>query len=523
MKTTLLLFLALLSPFILSAEDDLPLVPPTGETTDTTVVSAEGRVYNTPVTVEILIAYTPAARLYAGGASAMLAAINSHVALTNLCYANSDIPLVLHVAAVVETNYTEASTFNTDLARLQATADGYMDELHTLRNNYGADMVALIRRNAAQGVAGLAYVCTGNADSSFAPYAFSVTADVWASGNLAFPHELGHNFGNWHDRQNSSGATHPYSYGWRFYGNDGQQYITVMAYYPGTRIPYFSNPTINYQGQPTGVASGSTAADAALRHEITMTGTAAYRGPPPPLGTRDLVWYHTDGRLVVWFQNNTVRTGWTQMSQTTASGWTGIATADMNSDGKPDLVWRHTDGRVSLWTMDGINRSAATPCTMTAGTGWNCIGAGDLNGDSKNDLLWYHTDGRLLAWYMNGATVLSTERIFLTYAAGWTPRVLADLNSDGKPDIIFTHTDGRICVWHMNGVTRTDFALLDTFAAAGWTLVGSADYDVDGKADLLWYNTISRRLVVWYMDDLTRRSYALLDSTAGTGWTLVRR
>jgi hypothetical protein len=34
-------------------------------------------------TVDIFIAYTPAARNYAGGDNAMIAAINAHVALTN--------------------------------------------------------------------------------------------------------------------------------------------------------------------------------------------------------------------------------------------------------------------------------------------------------------------------------------------------------------------------------------------------------------------------------------------------------
>lgn len=521
MKTLLLLLLlASLGRAGLRADGVLPRIPPSASTNSAT--TAEGRVFNTPVTVEILVAYTPAARLYAGGASAMLAAINSHIALTNLCYANSDIPLVLHVAAVVETNYTEASTFNTDLSRLQATSDGYMDELHTLRNNYGADLVALIRRNSAGGVAGLAYVNTGNADASFAPYAFSVTADIWASGNLAFPHELGHNFGNWHDRQNSSNLTHPYSYGWRFYGNDNVQYITVMAYYPGTRIPYFSNPTINYQGQPTGVASGPTAADAALRHEITMTGTSAYRGAPPALAATDLIWRHTDGRMVVWFQNNAVRTGWTPMSNTVGTGWRGVAIADMNADGKQDIVWHHTDGRVIIWFMDGINRASFSQCNLIAAAGWTCVGAGDLNGDGNPDLLYTHTDGRIVVWYMNGATATSFERIMLTYGPGWSPSTMADMDGDGKTDILFKHTDGRMCVWYMNGITRTSFAISSATVNQGWNLVGAEDRNADGNADLLWFNPSNGRLCIWYMSaGLTRTSFAMLDSTVGAGWSLV--
>lgn len=486
--------------------------------------TAEGRVLSSPTTVDILVAYTPAARTYAGGANAMVAAINTHIALANTCYANSDIPITLRAVAVVETNYVEASSFDTDLTRLQGTTDGYMDELHTLRTNYGADLVALIRRNSAAGVAGLAYVnpyTTGS--SAFATHAFSVTADVWASGNIAFPHELGHNFGCWHDRQNSSTLTHPSAYGWRFYGNDGQQYITVMAYYPGTRIPYFSNPSINYQGQPTGVASGTTAADNAMRHEVTAPSTAAYRAGALTKKDQDIFWRHADGRMAVWFQSNTVRTGWAFLGSTAGTGWRGVAQADMNADGESDLIFQHTDGRVCIWYMSGVNRTSFEFASLTANTGWNCVAAGDFNSDSKPDLLWQHNDGRIVVWYMNGATANSWALIDLPYAPGWTLRLLTDINGDGQRDLVWQHTDGRVCVWYMSGLTRTGFAFSDATVTAGWLLFGAEDYNGDGKKDLLWFNTSTGRLVVWYMDGINRTSWAWLDATAGAGWTVLER
>lgn len=524
MKTRLRLYTFVLSllPGLLVAQAIVKDIAP-GPDAQPVPVAEEGRVFVTPVTVDILVAYTPAARIYAGGTNAMVAAINTHIALANQCYANSDMPITLRAVAILETNYTEGATFNDDLGRLQNTADGYMDELHAARTSYGADLVALIRRNSANGVAGLAYVNSGNGDASFAPWAFSVTADVWASGNIAFPHELGHNFGCWHDRANSSGATHPYAYGWRFYGNDALQYITVMAYYPGTRIPYFSNPTINYQGQPTGVASGASAADNAMRHEITLAGTSAYRGGPLPLGAQDILWQHTDGRAVVWFQNNATRTGWTLLPATVGAGWRGVASADFNADSRLDLAFQHTDGRVCLWFMDGVTRTSFAFASLVAGPGWSCVGGGDLNADGKPDLLFNHTDGRIVVWYMNGATVASWERIPLAYGAGWSPRTLGDVNGDAKPDLLFQHTDGRVCVWYMDGINRTGFAFSNAIVTAGWTLVAATDYNGDGKNDLLWFNPGNGRLVVWYMDGINRSSWAWLDSTAGAGWSVLDR
>ena len=45
--------------------------------------------------------------------------------------------------------------------------------------------------------------------------------------------------------------------GYRFRGNDGVRYRTVMAYAPGTRIPYYSNPNVRFKGAPTGLPAGS--------------------------------------------------------------------------------------------------------------------------------------------------------------------------------------------------------------------------------------------------------------------------
>jgi peptidyl-Asp metalloendopeptidase len=68
-------------------------------------------------------------------------------------------------------------------------------------------------------------------------------------------HEIGHLFGCAHDVANAGGqGLFPYSYGQYFVGNSGKTWGTIMSY-PGQRIPYFSNPELTYDGQPTG-ASG---------------------------------------------------------------------------------------------------------------------------------------------------------------------------------------------------------------------------------------------------------------------------
>ncbi len=85
---------------------------------------------------------------------------------------------------------------STDLSRLRATNDGYMDELHSLRDSYGADLVSLIENEPAY--CGYAYRMT-SLSTSFASSAFSVVHHSCATGYYSFAHEIGHNQGAHHD------------------------------------------------------------------------------------------------------------------------------------------------------------------------------------------------------------------------------------------------------------------------------------------------------------------------------------
>lgn len=479
--------------------------------------------------VDILMAYTPAARAYAGGTNGMKAAIHGHVALANRCYANSDIPLVLHVAGFAETNYTESSSYNTDLTALQSSSDGAMDELHTLRTAYGADLVALIRRDAAAGVAGLAYV--GSRLSGFSSYAFSVTADVWASGNIAFPHEVGHNFGCWHDRQNTSGTPSASAYGWRFYGNDSVQYRTVMAYYPGTRIPYFSNPSINYQGQPTGVSTGPTAADNSLQHEVALAVTAGFhnvaatkgsgvRGDMNGDGTIDFILQNTStGERSIQLMSNTTLTQ-TAVLATGATAWQIATAADMNGDGHTDFVFQNTStGERAIWLMNGTSRTSVI--TLPTGVvSWQIAAAGDFNGDGKTDLVYQNiVTGERCIWLMNGTARLSVFNL-PTGVTSWQIAACADFNGDGKPDLVYQNIDtGERCIWLMNGTARLSVVTLPPGVLA-WRIATVGDRDGDGNPDLVFENTSTGARSVWYMNGTTRTGTANLPS-ASIAWRIA--
>ncbi|MBN2353081.1 MAG: hypothetical protein JXD23_10970 [Spirochaetales bacterium] len=211
--------------------------------------------------IDVMIVYTADAETGAGGQDAMEAFIYECIYVANLSYQNSNINQRLNLVHFEEVTYTETSDANTDLTRLQNTADGYLDNVHTLRNTYSADMVTLLVENMTS-YCGIGYMPSTVAHGNLT-YAFTVLKRSCAVANLSYPHELGHNMGARHDCTNDSAIGSPYDYNHGYYvstpaDGSGQSWRTVMAYNdctsgPCNRIPYFSNPSLNYS--PTGSAS----------------------------------------------------------------------------------------------------------------------------------------------------------------------------------------------------------------------------------------------------------------------------
>jgi hypothetical protein len=237
--------------------------------------------------IEVLVAYTPAARTAAGGASAIASLINTAVTETNAGYANSGVIQRIHLAGTVELSYTESGTtsaaLSTDLDRLTGTSDGYMDAVHSLRDTYKADLVSLFVTgyNNPSGACGIAWLMSGNS-SGFASNAFSVVDRTCAIGYYSFGHEMGHNMGLNHARVDPVGTgAYPYSYG---YKDPGNAFRTVMAYdCPGgcTRIQYFSNPNVSSGGKTTGIVETSaSSAYNALSMNNTRVTVANWRISP---------------------------------------------------------------------------------------------------------------------------------------------------------------------------------------------------------------------------------------------------
>lgn len=219
---------------------------------------------STPI-IDVLVAYTPSAASASGD---IVALIQLAVSETNQSYQNSGMSLRLRLAGTVQVNYTESGSFDTDLTRFRVTTDGYMDEIHSLRNTYGADVCVLILNNSQY--CGLASRIEPVNDASTA---FCAVHYDCATGYYSFGHEIGHLQGARHDRCVDASTT-PYSY-CHGYVYSSANWRTVMAYATCcascTRIQYWSNPRITHNG----VAMGTTQYEDNARVLDETAGTVA--------------------------------------------------------------------------------------------------------------------------------------------------------------------------------------------------------------------------------------------------------
>lgn len=211
--------------------------------------------------IDVMVVYTATTRAAAGGTAPMQALIDLAVAETNVSYANSGVIQRIRLVHSEEVAYDEAATdpLYAALQCIRDPADGCLDQIHSLRDTYGADLVSFWLENGG-GYCGLGYQME-SVSVAFAAYSFSAVARSCATGYYSFGHELGHNMGAKHDEYVDKGSL-PYSYA-HGYAYPAGKWRTVMAYNNAcsaqgvncSRIPYWSNPANSYAGATMGNAT----------------------------------------------------------------------------------------------------------------------------------------------------------------------------------------------------------------------------------------------------------------------------
>lgn len=242
--------------------------------------------------VDIMVVYTSAAKNIYGSRAAMQLLIEQAVAEANSGFELSQVNLRLRLVHMAEIVWDE-SGFNWDetASRFVNKTDGFLDDIHPLRDQYAADIVSMV-------VVGTGGTC-GNSFlmAPLSPYFESMALNVvrhdCMTGFYSLAHEAGHNMGSHHDRASAGSGfgAFPYSYG---YQDPGRTFRTIMAYpCPGLsgcpRINRWSNPNVLHNGLPTGIsAAAPDSAFNALSLDNAATVSANFRDGPAPAAAVDL-------------------------------------------------------------------------------------------------------------------------------------------------------------------------------------------------------------------------------------------
>lgn len=223
--------------------------------------------------IDLLVVYTAEARIAEGGTSAMDSLIDLAESETNAAYSNSGVSHAIRVVARQEISFSENSfTFS---GFLNSAQNGSIPGLHDLRDTNGADLVVVLV-DGDNSLCGLGFLMTP-VSSTFEAFGYSVTASNCATGNFSFAHEIGHNMSARHDRSNDNIDGSPFNFN-HGYVDISNNFKTIMGTGSNTRIQYFSNPNVLFNGAATGVVDGSSlAADNRLTFQNTAFTVSNFR------------------------------------------------------------------------------------------------------------------------------------------------------------------------------------------------------------------------------------------------------
>lgn len=228
-------------------EDDRLIVPASAASSEVRTQSDDdGRV------IDVYVAYTA---LAAAASSNITVEIANDIAAVNAALDESCAQTSFRLVGSSEVVYTESGTMSTDIDRLQNEADGYMDDIHDLRDSTGADLVQLWTETTGGSYCGMGYMSI-RATPLTENFGFSVK--LRSCSSLTTAHELGHNLDVNHDRWQTKtawGANTAQQSGYGFVAveagvRDIMSYGDHCTAYGVTceRLPYYANPRLILNG-----------------------------------------------------------------------------------------------------------------------------------------------------------------------------------------------------------------------------------------------------------------------------------
>lgn len=141
----------------------------------------------------------------AGSVEALAGQIDLMVEQANVYFSNSQIRATVNLVHEEEVSFMETGDMYQDILQIVDRHDGILDEVHRLRDRYGADIVCLLEgKSNAGGISELIY----RASPGYEPFGFIICNYELSLTGYVFPHELGYDLGAKHGRNHRGVPDH---------------------------------------------------------------------------------------------------------------------------------------------------------------------------------------------------------------------------------------------------------------------------------------------------------------------------
>lgn len=275
------------------------------------ITKLPGNDINEQSTIDLMISYTSAAKEWASSEESDFDDIDGVLAqamnLVQTVFDNSALPITFRLVHTHEVDYDESNAeldanghnnenilfdfVGDEVWHPLKSGDTAMNEIHELRDQYGADIMALVVEDMI-GSGGTAYAGTGLYGIERGAFNNNIVKQI-TDDSYTLVHEIGHNLGIQHSRtQNifpasAYGGTFPEAVGYQ----DPQNGFTTMMGYTQEDIsiilPYFSDPNLSFEGAALGVDDAELPANAVKTIKRIKHLVASYRptviAPPVPV------------------------------------------------------------------------------------------------------------------------------------------------------------------------------------------------------------------------------------------------
>lgn len=455
--------------------------------------------------------------------------------IANIAYQNSGLKTRIRVVAIVPVDYTDANSNDRALDELtgKVATPAALQKLRQARETYGADLVTLVRQLKVpqSGSCGVAWLIGANrtaitnADSDLGYSMVNSGQDVdetdggtYVCDDETLAHELGHNMGLQHDRDNARASNGQLAYGAYSYAFGHQvdtyadSFYTIMAYGDGWQTPYriFSKPGATLCGGAACGVAGVADNARALTHTMPLVAKFRASKTPDPWpvrndldgdGISDIVFGHPNGNdPAVWFMDGYSKR--TPKSVLTSGARHPVLVTDTDHNGLYEIIATDYARKLHRWHWDGSSFSREYSFS-TFGAGYSLVAATDMDGDRKPEMIFHNpTTQQVSMWFL--ADFERKSSVSATLPPGSVLGASGDFDGDGLDEVLWTTPSREFRFMRWDGGIEF-VASAPNYYAAGYVVAGAADVNGDGTSEVILHNAATGQFSVWMLDANLKR------------------